>query len=174
MTKINGYFYLRNAMLSVALLSIVFLAGCTPPPTGGGQPPSELTVSIQNPQWGMGQGTPINWLQGNDADHVVKVKVQTLDANNNATLYKAYSWTYNYTGLSEAWHNKVVEVPRTGMYVIQVEILFSECTWQFSTCSLPARASTKEYFTQQTFNSRPGLIQMPVSNSNLINQNCIC
>ena len=174
MTKINGNFHLRIAMLTLSILAIAFLAGCSPPPSGGGQPPNNVSLGVQNPQWGLGQGTPSNWQLSNDADHVVKVKVQTLDSNNNATLYKSYSWTYNQTGLSEAWHYKTIEVPRTGMYVVQVEILFTECTWQQTTCSFPFTASTKEYFKQLTFSSTPPSITMPFNSTNLINQNCIC
>ncbi|HEY0429712.1 MAG TPA: hypothetical protein VGC76_18160 [Pyrinomonadaceae bacterium] len=123
----------------------------------------------------MGQGgSGSNWQLNNDANHKVKVKVQTLDSNQNATLYKSYSWTYNYSGLSDSWHYQQIEVPQTGMFVVQVEVEFTECTWQNASCSFPYTGSTKDYFTQQTFTSRPSSITMPVSFSNLIGQECNC
>jgi hypothetical protein len=168
-------FHLRIAILSLAILSVVFIAGCKPPKSGGGQPPNDIPISIQNPQWGIGQGTPANWQMNNDANHKVRVKVQTLDANQNATLYRSYQWTYNYSGLSDTWHNERIEVPQTGMFVVQVEVLFTECTWQnMTSCSFPIKASNKEYFTQATFSSRPPSITMPVNNSHKINEECVC
>jgi hypothetical protein len=174
MTKTTRNFHLRIAMFSLAILSIAFAAGCSPPPPGNNQPPAGIPISIQNPQWGMGQGPTSNWQMSNDANHKVKVKVQTLDANQNATLYKSYSWTYNYTTLSDTWHNERIEVPNSGMFVVQVEILFTECTWQNTSCNFPYTASNKEYFTQSTFSSKPASITMPVSSSNTIGQECVC
>lgn len=174
MLRIKHNLDLKVAVLTLAIFSITFLSGCNPPSSGGGQPPSDIPISIQNPLWGQGQGTPINWQQTNDANHKVKVKVQTLDSNQNATLYKSYSWTYNYNGLSDTWHNQRIEVPQTGMFVVQVEVESTECTWQSSSCNLPYRASTKDFFVQQTFTSKPSSVNVPVSISNLIGQDCSC
>lgn len=173
MKKIKVNFELKIVLLMLSVFSMTFLAGCHPPPPGGGTP-TDIPISIQNPQWGQGQGTPSNWQLSNDANHKVKVKVQTLDANQNATLYRSYQWTYNYTGLSDTWHNERIEVPQTGMFVVQVEIEYTECTWQNTSCNYPITASTKDFFTQQTFTSKPASVNVPVSISNLIGQDCIC
>lgn len=173
MRKITNNFQLRIAVFSLAILLIAISSSCKKPEPGGGTP-TDIPISIQNPQWAMGQGTSTNWQMNNDANHKVRVKVQTLDANQNATLYRSYTWTYNYSGVSDSWHNERIEVPQTGMFVVQVEIIYSECTWQNMSCSLPWRGSIKEHFTQSTFTSKPASITMPVSSSNIIAQDCAC
>lgn len=173
MTRITDNFPLRIAVFSLAILLLVISTSCKKPDPGSGTA-TDIPISIQNPQWGMGQGTTTNWQMGNDANHKVRVKVQTLDANQNATLYRSYNWTYNYSGLSDSWHNERIEVPQTGMFVVQVEIIFSECTWQNMTCNLPWRGSIKEHFTQSTFTSKPASITMPVNSSNIIDEDCAC
>jgi hypothetical protein len=122
----------------------------------------------------MGQGSTSNWQLSNDANHKVKVKVQALDANQNATLFRSYNWTYNYSGISDTWHNVQIEVPQTGMFVVQVDIEFTECTWQSASCSFPYTASNKDYFAQRTFTSKPASISIPFSSSNIIAQYCSC
>ena len=173
MTKITGNFHLKIAMLTIAILSIAFSTGCNPPPPTSTNPLT-ISLSVQNPQWAMGQGSSANWQLNNDANHKVKVKVQGLDSNQNATLFRSYTFIYNYTGQSPTWHNETIEVPQSGMFVVQVDIEFTECTWQSASCSFPYTASNKDYFNQRTFTSRPASISIPFSSSQIIAQYCNC
>ncbi len=167
-------FGLKRTLLLIAVLSIIFTLGCKPKP-GSGNPPVGIPIDIQNPQWATGTGGGANWNLSNDPDHKVKVKVQTLNSSGQATLYKSYTFNYPYTGTSDTWHNERVEVPETGMFVVQVEILYSECTWQnMTSCNFPIVASDKEYFNQQTFSAKPASITMNFNSSHIINEVCSC
>ena len=160
----------------LSLIYLGFLAtSCTKPDPSTSEPPKTIPISIQNPQYGMGSGgTGSNWQMSNDANFKLKVMVQALDGAMKATLYKTYTFSKNYSGLSDSWCNENIEVPDKGYFVVQVTMDYSECTWQWASCSYPYTGSEKEYFKQFTYSSKPTSITCPMSNADINYQDCIC
>lgn len=158
--------------ITCCLLIIGTIFSCNKNP-GSNSDPATYTLSVANPQWGIGTGGSNNWDMNNDADYIVRVKVQTLDANSNASLYHAYHFTKLFTGTSNAFEDFSIDVPSIGDFVIQVEIEFSECTWQSSTC-IEYDAGKKEYFKQKTYNNANQDFTFITSDFNIIYEDCGC
>lgn len=150
------------------------LVSCGGPKTGAGSTPSTSTVSIQNPQWAMGTGRPNSWSQTNDADVFVTIIVQTIDGGGNAVVYKRYDFNKAYSGTGDSWISQAVEVPSSGDHVIQVELNYSECTWQWTTCTGTNPAGKKKYARQTTYRSKQSTYTFSMSNANIVYENCGC
>ena len=86
----------------------------------------------------------------NDPDYKVKIKVQTLDSDYNPVIFWKDNINFDYSGISNASEDININVPTSGRYTIQVELSYSECTWQNTNCT---DAGKKIYFTQNTYDS---------------------
>ncbi|MBN2747463.1 MAG: hypothetical protein JXR34_12115 [Bacteroidales bacterium] len=142
-----------NIIYSVIFLIFVSgLLSCVKKP-GNNSTPASNYLTINNPQYIRGTGTPTSWDSDNDADYKVKIKVQTLDSENNAILYRSYSFTKNFTGASNSIEDFSIEVPGSGYFVIQVELVYLECTWPSTSTCIIEGAGKKEYYQTQTYAS---------------------
>lgn len=121
----------------------------------------------------MGHGPTGAWQMSNDADVMVTIIVQTIDGSGNAVVYKRYDFNKSYSATGDTWIDHQVEVPATGDHVIQVELNFSECTWQGSTCP-SIGAGRKKYAKQATYRSKQSTYTFSMSSSNKVYENCGC
>ncbi len=140
-------------MLSV--FSLILLNACEKPHPGDGNAPSHKNLTVYNPPWGYGTETSIDWNTDDDADYKVKVKVQTLDANGNATLYYHHTFQQNVDANGSTSYDYSINVPSgNAAYVIQIDLLYLDCIWQNTFCTGVNPSSIKEFFMQQTYNTQ--------------------
>lgn len=168
----------KRKIIPIAFFFLSFFLGlysCTPPRPGSGSPPSGINLSIQSPEYSYAVGSPFSQ-QNKQPNFSVRIRVQTLDPSGNATVYRSYNLTRTYTSIgNDPWINQTIDVPATGTFVVQVEIIHSECTSPFSGCSISVGgAGKKEYFRQLTFTSKPSSITMPFNSSNISFENYGC
>jgi len=167
-------YYLKNYLLIILVISLITVFSCKKPGSGSGTNPSTDNLTVHNPQWGYGTGSSANWNMNKDADYKIKVRVNTLDANSNAVVYSVKSIPITNTGTSNSIENLKIDVPSSGSFVIQVELIYLECTWQDLNCNAGEDQSKKSYFKQKTIQSPQSTYDFSFSYGNIEDQDCDC
>lgn len=142
-------------------------------PKKGSTTPAGCTISIQNPQYNIGHGTPAAHFP-DDADVFVTIMVQMIDQNGNAVVFRRYDFNKTYTSNKENWISQAIEVPTSGDHVIQVELSYSECTSPGTSCTTPVAAGKKKYARQATYRSKQSTYTFSMSNANIVYESCGC
>jgi len=165
---------MKNSFLIVFVITLITVFSCKRQEPGSGSTPATNNLTVDNSQWAYGSGTQSNWDTNNDADYKIKVRVSTLDENNNAVIFYSHSFLITSIGTSNATENLEIDVPSSGMFVIQVELIYSEYTWQNLDCNQGGDGSKKTYFKQQTIQSPQSLYNFSFSSDDIEDQDCSC
>ncbi len=164
---------MKKSVFFLALLAMCVVSCNGPGPVG---PPKTTPIDIQNVLWALPVGPLSNPDINNYPDIRIKIKVQAVNGNGNAVLYKSYDKTYAQSfSSSKAWFRENIEVPSSGSFVIQVEVIGLECTWVNASCTAQPFSSKQEYFRQETYNTgTPSLFTFPITPANKITETCGC
>ena len=165
---------MKNYFLIIFVISLITVFSCKKPGSGSGTTPSTDNLTVHNTQWGYGTGSSTNWDMSNDADYKIKVRVNTLDDQSNAVVYYTHSFPITNTGVSDPVENLKIDVPSSGMFVIQVELIYSECTWQEYDCNEGGNQSKKSYFKQRTIQSPQAPYDFSFTEDDIEDQDCDC
>ncbi len=108
------------------------------------------TITVSNVLVNRVVGYAGNQDNNNYSDVRLRIRVQTVDANGNATLYSSLDKTYvqNSTN-SLILFTESIKVPKTGTIVIQVDQMGLECALAQTSCV--GKPSKQEFFEQRTY-----------------------